>query len=138
MKSIYIMDACALIAYFNDERGADVVFECLQELYDGSALLYIHKINLLEVYYSFYKEYGKILADEMFEDVITSGIQIIDNITDAVFAIAGRLKSTYKISLGDAILLAQAFASGAAVLTCDHHEFEPVALVEAINFKWLR
>ena len=138
MKSVYILDACALIAYFNDEQGADVILDCLQGLSDGSVMLLMHKINLLEVYYGFYRERGKTLANEMFIDVITSGISIIDNISNAVFATAGRLKSSHKISLGDAVLLAQASASGAAVLTCDHHEFEPISLIESIDFKWIR
>jgi len=138
MKSIYILDACALIAYINGEQGEDVVFNCLQGLSEGSVLLLIHKINLLEVYYNLYRDHGKILADEMFIDVITSGISIIDTITDVVFTTAGRLKVSYKISLGDAVLLAQAIACSAAVLTCDHHEFDPVALIEPIVFKWIR
>jgi len=114
MKSIFILDACALIAYFNDEKGADVVFECMQGLNDGSVMLIMHKINLLEVYYDFYKRLGNIQADEMLINVTTSGILIVDNITDVVLTTAGRLKSTYKISLGDAVFLAQSFASGAA------------------------
>jgi len=138
MKSIYILDACALIAYFNDEKGSDIVFECIQGLINGTVILLMHKINLLEVYYNFYKELGKTQADEMFIDVITSGIFIIDNITDTVLTTAGHLKSLYKISLGDAVLLAQAYTSGATVLTCDHHEFDAVSIVESIVFKWIR
>ena len=138
MKSIYILDACALIAYINGEQGEDVIFDCLQGLCDGSVLLLMHKINLLEVYYNLYRDHGKILANEMLFDVINSGISIINTISDVVFSIAGRLKGSYKISLGDAVLLAQASASSAAVLTCDHHEFDPVALIEPIVFKWIR
>jgi len=138
MKSLFILDACALIAYFNDEQGAEVVSDCLRGLVDGSHMLIMHKINLLEVYYGFYRESGKKLADEMFSDVITSGIEIIASISDTVFTTAGYLKSSYKISLGDAVLLAQASASGAAVLTCDHHEFDPIDLAEPIDFRWIR
>jgi len=138
MKPLYILDACALIAFLNDEQGADVVSDCLDGLEDGSTVIIMHKINLLEVYYGFYRESGKILADEMFVDVLDSGIQIIDSISDDVFASAGRLKSTHRISLGDTILLAQAFTSNATVLTCDHHEFDPIDLNEPIDFKWIR
>jgi len=138
MKSLFILDACALIAYFNDEKGADVVSDCLRGLVDGSIILIMHKINLLEVYYGFYRESGKILADEMFTEVIESGIEIIDIISNTVFTTAGRLKSSYRISLGDAVLLAQASASCAAVLTCDHHEFDPIELAEPIDFRWIR
>jgi len=137
MKSLYILDACALIAYFNDEKGADVVSYYMQNANDGTELC-IHKLNLLEVYYGFYRKNGKTLADEMFADVIASGIQIINDITNDVFTTAGRLKSSYKLSLGDAVLLAQAIIIDAEVLTCDHHEFDQIVLAEPIVFKWIR
>ncbi|MCL1917113.1 MAG: PIN domain-containing protein [Peptococcaceae bacterium] len=138
MKSLYILDACSLIAFFNDEHGAGVVSDCLQASEKGLISLFMHKINLLEVYYGFYRESGKALADEMIADVLASDVQIIEHISDAVFLAAGRLKGSYQISLGDAILLGQASVSGTAVLTCDHHEFDPVEQAEAIVFEWIR
>jgi len=134
----YILDACALIAYFNDEQGADAVSECIRDLNNGIILLLLHKINLLEIYYNYYKESGKKLADDVLTDVTSSGIHIINDISNDVLSTAGRLKSTYKISLGDAILLAQAFVNGAAVITCDHHEFDFIEKKEPIVFKWIR
>ena len=138
MKEKYILDACAMIAYFNDEQGAGVIHDCIKEFNDGAIMLLMHKINLLEVYYSFFREGGIVLANEMYVDVMTSGIYIIDTIADDVFTAAGRLKGSFKISLGDALLLAQAYVSGAIVLTCDHHELDPAALMEPIVFKWIR
>jgi predicted nucleic acid-binding protein len=138
MNLLYILDACALIAYLNDEPGADVVHELLQRLGDGSVSLLMHKMNLLEVYYGFYRERGQSIADEMLADMLGSGVRFLDSISDEVFLVAGRLKASHQISLGDAILLAQASASGAAVLTCDHHEFDAVEKVEPIIFEWIR
>jgi len=138
MKPLCILDACALIAYLNDEQGADIVANYWRGLKEGSVFLLMHKINLLEVYYGFYKERGKTFADEMLYDVIDIGFHIVDHISDSVFLTVGRLKGTYHISLGDAILLAQAFLNGAAVLTCDHHEFDPIEKAEAIEFEWIR
>ena len=138
MKPSYILDACAMIAYFNDETGAEVVSGRIDNMHEGSAMLLMHKINLLEIYYCFYKERGKDLADAMFNEVKECGIHIIDYISDMVFAEAGRLISEYRISLGDSLLLAQAYASGASVLTCDHHEFDPVNAKEQIVFEWIR
>jgi predicted nucleic acid-binding protein len=138
MRPLYILDACALIAYLNDEQGADIVDGLLQRLEDGSVSLLMHKINLLEVYYGFYRERGQSLADEMLADMLGSGVKFIDSISDAAFLAAGRLKGTYQISLGDAVLLAQASVSGGLVVTCDHHEFDAVEQAEPIVFEWIR
>jgi predicted nucleic acid-binding protein len=59
-------------------------------------------------------------------------------LTSAAFAEAGRLKATYKISIADAVVLAQASVSGGAVVTADHHELDVVEQNESIAFKWIR
>jgi PIN domain nuclease of toxin-antitoxin system len=134
----YILDACALIAYLNDEPGADIVSNFLEQMENRFVSLLLHKVNLLEVYYGYYRERGKSLADEMFGDVLDSGIQILGDISNDMLMEAGRFKGSYSISLGDSILLAVASVSGSAVLTCDHHEFDVVEKAEMIAFEWIR
>jgi predicted nucleic acid-binding protein len=134
----YILDSCALIAYLNDEPGADIVSNFLEQMENRFVSLLLHKINLLEVYYGYYRERGKSLADEMLEDVLNSGVQILGDISNDMLMEAGRFKGSYSISLGDAILLAVASVSGSAVPTCDHHEFDVVEKAEMIAFEWIR
>jgi hypothetical protein len=45
------MDACALLAFLNDESGADVVESLLQQIKTGECTLFMHKLNILEIYY---------------------------------------------------------------------------------------
>ena len=45
-----ILDACAVIAFFRDEVGADIVEDYLC---DRNACCIIHSLNLCEVYYDF-------------------------------------------------------------------------------------
>jgi predicted nucleic acid-binding protein len=59
-------------------------------------------------------------------------------LSDAVFAVAGRLKASYRISLADAVALAEASVSGGALLTSDHHEFDAIEQKENIRFLWIR
>jgi PIN domain nuclease of toxin-antitoxin system len=47
----YVLDACALIALFNGEEGADVVIRLLEEAGRGDTGLSMSIIQLLEVYY---------------------------------------------------------------------------------------
>ncbi|HPI15709.1 MAG TPA: hypothetical protein PL135_13975 [Spirochaetota bacterium] len=56
MKS-YVLDACAVIAFILDEEGADKVENLLSLSSRGKCALYLNKINLLEIYYNFKREY---------------------------------------------------------------------------------
>ena len=98
----------------------------------------MNKLNLLEVYYGDYRADGKETADTMLEFVRDLPITIIPEITDSVFGEAGRLKATYKISLADAIVLAETSACGGVILTADHHELDVVERNEGIVFQWIR
>ena len=62
----------------------------------------------------------------------------IDKLKDNVFKEAGRLKATYKISLADSIVLAEAKTRGAKILTADHHEFDPINKDLEVSFYWIR
>jgi predicted nucleic acid-binding protein len=132
------LDACALIAFLNDETGADLVESLLIDAGKGNVNIYMNKLNLLEVYYGDYRADGKETADTMLEFVRNLPITIISEITDSVFEEAGRLKATYKISLADAIVLAETFVCGGAILTADHHELDVVERNEEIVFQWIR
>jgi hypothetical protein len=51
---------------------------------------------------------------------------------------AGRLKSSYKISLADSIALAEASISNGMLITADHHEFDTIEMNERLLFFWIR
>lgn len=138
MKPVYMLDACALIAYLSDEQGAKVVEDLLVQAANGIIVVIMHKINLLEVYYGIYRHCGKERAGEMLEDIAQSGIKLVDGFTAQGFLEAGRLKATYKVSLADAVVLGEALAQKATLLTADHHEFDAVELAEKILFSWIR
>ncbi|MDR1454012.1 MAG: PIN domain-containing protein [Candidatus Margulisbacteria bacterium] len=133
---LYILDACALIAYLTNEPGADFVETVLSSAQSNPVIM--HKLNLLEVYYGFYKDCGKEKAAEMLQDVQKLNIRIISDISDELILAAGRLKATYKISLADAVCLAQAGLAEATIVSSDHHEFDIIDKNEPLNFAWLR
>jgi len=139
MMAAYLLDACALIALLSDEPGGEKVDEIYSAVRRGDCSLLMHKLNLLEVYYGFWRDSGKPAADKMLMNVSASPILLVSTIADEVFGEAGRLKATYRrLSLADAIVLAEAHVRGAAVVTCDHHEFDPIAAREPIAFEWIR
>ena len=131
----YILDACALIAALTDEPGAKVIEPLF--LRDDVKIV-MNKLNLLEVYYDIYRRSGSAVADEVLDEIGHSPIQVIPEMTEAVFKEAGRLKATYRISLADAVALAEASITGGSLVTSDHHEFDPVQAAESISFFWIR
>ena len=137
MGKVYVLDACALIAALIDEPGAEVIAELFENM-SGNSSIIMNKLNLLEVYYDVYRRKGKFVADEVMAEIWQNPIHIINGISDGVFAEAGRLKATYKISIADAVALAEALVRGGELVTSDHHEFDAIEPMENIGFLWIR
>ena len=106
-------------------------------LKDGKAKIIMNRVNLLEVFYGYYRDDGKEYAEKILDGVAQS-IVSISEFDKEIFAEAGRLKASYKISLADSIALAQAMVLDADLLTADHHEFDVIEGKELIRFQWIR
>jgi predicted nucleic acid-binding protein len=114
-----------------------VVAQIYSDAVDGKASLYINTVNLLEVYYGLIKSFDATFADIRLREITESIIEIT-NLTRPKLVEAGRLKSEYKVSLADAIALAEAYVSGGTLITADHHEMDVVEQREKIEFLWIR
>jgi len=138
VRDVFILDACALIAILNDEDGSQKVDYIFQKAEDKKCLVYMNKLNLLEVYYTISKRINVKRAEEILFEIMDTPLIIIDRLEDDVFKEAGRLKTKYKISLADSIALAEAKVREAQLVTSDHHEFDVIDKDGAINFYWIR
>lgn len=138
MKEVFILDACALISYLNEEPGKDAVKEILMKAYSDEITIIMNKLNLLEVYYDIYRRCGKAAATNMIETIADAPVHVISELSDDVFNEAGRLKATYRISIADSVALAEASVSGGSLLTSDHHEFDAIEQSEVVKFHWIR
>jgi len=134
----YTLDACALLALLRNEPGADKVAAAINAANNGEAEIIMHKVNLLEVYYDLYRSLGKEKADMILSEIRKRPIAINAEVTDNIFAEAGRMKASYKISFADSFALAQALVLGSELLTTDHHEFNLIESKEDIHFHWVR
>jgi PIN domain nuclease of toxin-antitoxin system len=137
MYNIHILDACALIALLRKEKGAEIIADMMEKAESGSVKLYMNTINLLEVYYGFYREMGQRYALNIIQNVEASPI-IITAFDDAIFKEAGRVKAENKLSLADAIAVAQTIILKGTLLTSDHHEFNKLEGKEDIYILWIR
>ena len=134
----YVLDACALVAFFNDEEGAEAVEGVLIEASRGNGTVIMNKYNLLEVYYGYYRVNGEAFAENILSIVEGSSIQINDALTNSLLRQAGRFKATHKISLADAVALAQAFDEQSILVTADHHEMDALMQNGEVEFLWIR
>ena len=58
--------------------------------------------------------------------------------SDVKFKEAGRIKSVYKIHLGDSIAVAECIVENGILITSDHNDFEKIANNEEIIINWFR
>jgi PIN domain nuclease of toxin-antitoxin system len=134
---IYVLDACALIAHIKEESGAEVVQNLIDEAIDGKASLHMSIVNLIEVHYGFYNDFGKEVSDVILERIYKMPIQFHRTIDAKISSEAARLKGTYEMSLGDAIGLATAISLNGIFVTSDGDILEPEATEHAPVF-WYR
>jgi len=123
----YILDACALLAFLNDEEGAEKIEDLLNKSGTGDVSVSMSIINLLEVYYGELRDKGTEIAQIVLDMVQHYSINIINTVSEQVFNEAARLKAAYKISLADCIGLATAIEQSGQFVSSDHHELDAVA-----------
>lgn len=68
MKNVfYVLDSCALIAFFRKEVGAEIVTKIFERAAEKKCTIYIHKASIAEVYYDTLRFSGKEEADDIFK-----------------------------------------------------------------------
>ena len=135
----YLLDACAMLALLNNEKGAVVVSGLLDSAKRGEITLSMNAANFIEVYYDRIRAVGSEEADKTIQKIYANfPISIIEKLNPAIVREAAYFKVAGKMSFADAILVATARYTGATVVTCDHVELEPVERQEHITFLWIR
>jgi PIN domain nuclease of toxin-antitoxin system len=131
----HVLDACALIAYFNDEDGAAVV----EDLLASNKEIFMSVVNLYEVCYDAARTVGSERAvTEILETVRRLPIAIVWEVSDEQLQAAARFKIRYKISLADSFALGLADVFDAVLVSADHHELEPVERAGEVSVLWFR
>ena len=138
MNEIYVFDACALIALLSKETGYENVEKIIEKSKNKQAKIIMHKVNLLEVYYHVYKTYDEISALNFLSGIKNSPIQLSNEVSDEIIINAGKFKKYYKLSLADAVGLAETIISNGSFVTADHHELDVIEKNENVKFTWIR
>ena len=131
-----VMDANALIAYLDNEEGADVV-EAL--LTDPANTCYAHAVNICEVYYDFVRRADATTAWAFIERLAEAGVTIREDMDAEFWRRAGQHKAEIvRVSLADCFCLTLAHRLNAQLATADHHEFDKVAESGICDIRFIR
>ena len=129
-----VLDSFALIAYFRDEPGAEIVEQLLVAAERKDSRLHMTDVNYAEVKYSIIKKDGAEAWAEAAK--VLSGLPIDFHPTSRVLAdLAAEYKAAHKMSLADAFAAALAKNKNAELVTGD---FEFKSVEKEIKINWLK
>jgi uncharacterized protein len=131
-----ILDSWPVMEWLKGRRPVADGFRLhLERAQSGSVHLLLSSINLGEIYYSCWKEWGEQRADAVLDQLRKHPIQIVHPTERAVLA-AARVKAQYPVSYADAFAVVLAVEFGGAVLTGDQ-DFLPLAANGLAKVEWI-
>ncbi len=128
-----VLDSYALMAYFEDEPGADLVRELILKAEENRINLLMSVVNLGEVWYSIARTNSHEIADQYIGEIRGMAIEIVD-VEWQLTRQAAAFKVNGNISYGDCFAAALAKNRKAELVTGDK-EFKP--LDGEIKISWL-
>lgn len=130
----YVLDASALLALIQNEKGGDKVEAILGKKHKP----FIHAVNLLEVEYKLKRQHTKSSAEKSIRWLKKAPLTIAEVLTPQITNYARYLKSKYPLSLGDSIGLGLANFLDYPFLTADRQELAPIAKAENLKIEFIR
>ena len=128
-----VLDSYALMAFFEDESGADLVRELILKAEENKVNLLMSVVNLGEVWYSIARTNSPEVADQYIGEVRGMAIEIVDADWQLTRQ-AAAFKVNGNISYGDCFAAALAKAKKAELVTGDK-EFK--SLEGEIKISWV-
>jgi predicted nucleic acid-binding protein len=131
MKRI-VLDASALMTFFEDRPGADKVEEMIQLGVEGKRQLMMSVVNWGEVFYSTWRAKGPAVARKVLDDIAQLPLEIVDADLELTCA-AAELHSEHKLHYTDCFAAALAASRNASLATSDK---DFAHLERAIDILW--
>ena len=134
MTPRYLFDSHALLAFFQEEKGTEVVAKILRRAIKQRLDRLICVINLGEIIYMTKRRFGDKKKMEILGRVHQLGLKILP-VPETLVYKAAEFKADYPISYADCFALACALEQSAILITGDP-EFKNVS--HLINIQWIR
>ena len=114
----FLFDSHALLAFFQNERGAETVLKFLKESKNNRINPLICAVNLGEILYMTKRRFGDAKKIEILGRIHQLSFNIIPVTNDLVFE-AAEIKADYPISYADSFAVACAIDQSAGIVTGD-------------------
>lgn len=132
-KKRIVLDSYAVLAWLQDEEGAQKVEESLVKARDGKIEVFINVINLGEVYYKYRRRFGEEKLNSLRYTFSMLPLKVVTVDEERVYR-ASLIKSDHAIAFADCFVAATAIEFGATILTGDP-EFKKIE--KLVNFLWI-
>jgi len=134
MTSGYLFDSHALLAFFQNETGANIVYEILQKSRKEHIDHLVCVINLGEIIYITKRMFGDQKKIEILGRIHQLGFKVLP-VPDTLVYQAAEIKAEYPISYADCFVIASAQEHNATIVTGDP-EFKNVD--HLVKIEWIR
>jgi len=134
MTSGYLFDSHALLVFFQNETGANIVYEILQKSREEHIDRLICVINLGEIVYITKRMFGDQKKIEILGRIHQLGFKVLP-VPDTLVYQAAEIKAEYPISYADCLVIASAQEHNATIVTGDP-EFKNVD--HLVKIEWIR
>ena len=114
----YVLDSFAMIAFFENEPGADLVAQILREILDGKAKGFMSTINWGEIYYNTLREQGAETAEKTLVQFDKYGIELVPADRAMTYE-AAILKGSFRMAYADCFAAALALRMKVPLVTGD-------------------
>ena len=118
----YVLDSTAFLALFEDEPGAETVQKLLESAKKGEIVIFTSFVSFTEVFYITLREKKEEEAKKRIKLMNLLAMMRVES-SQELGLIAGRLKSTYRLSFADTWIAATAIFYD-AILVHKDPEFE--------------
>ena len=129
----YVLDSYAMIAFFEDEPGAQAVASLLREFLANRAKGYMSVVNWGEMHYSVIREQGTAEAEKLLSQFEKYPIELVDA-DQALTREAAKLKGAYRIAYADCFAAALSMKLSATLVTGDP-EFRQLG--KKVSIQWI-
>jgi predicted nucleic acid-binding protein len=126
----YVLDASALMTFFEDRAGADQVEELLAKAADAKRPLLMSVVNWGEVYCSIWRARGEKAAAAKLNEIAQLPIEVV-GVDMELTKLAASLKAQHNLPYADCFAAALAQARKATLVTSDK-DFQRVAVAAKI------
>lgn len=134
MKKRSLLDSFAVLAWIQDEKGAQAVEDLLYRAQEGKEQVILNIINLGEIYYRCARAQDLSFGRDIVTKLKLLPIKIYPCPDDLVLE-ASEIKAEYPIAYADAFVVATALRENARVITGDP-DFKKVE--HLVEIEWIR